>query len=445
MPAFFFSFRYNRSMEFIKKLIPDAVLKSIRPFYHAVVAVIAGWYFGHPSREMIVIGVTGTAGKSTTVAMLARILNSNGRKCGFITTVSFFDGESEHINIHGLSMPGGWQLQKDLAVIRSMGCQYAVVECTSEGLAQNRHLGISFQMGVLTNLSPAHLETHGGFENYKKAKGKLFRVVAKQPSGVILVNLDDPNAGYFLSFNSKQKFGAGFKRWKTNVTDLRYLAIKTDFGFELNGVPFEVNLLGDFNKYNALLAASTASLLGVSLSQCALSIAEFSFIRGRMEEVKNNLGFKVIVDYAPEPADMEAALGAISQLPHKSIIHVFGSTGGHRDKAKRFEFGKISAGFADRIVITNDDVYNSDPQEIAENIELGIKNNELRKGEYEIVLDRRGAIGKALSIAQAGDIVVITGKGSEQFLVLPGNRRVVWDEVEVVKQELNKLTKIDQE
>ncbi len=438
-------------MEFVKKFIPETILKIIRPFYHGALALLANRYFGHPSRSMVVVGITGTGGKSTTAQMLARILNQDGKKCGLITTVSYFDGDKEHINKHGLSMPGGWLLQKQLFEMKSKGCEYAVVECTSEGLAQNRHLGINFHMGIFTNLSPAHLEAHGGFNNYMKAKGKLFEAVSKAIHGTILVNIDDPNAGYFLSSQAKEKYCAGFNNWQTKYANLGYLAKITQNGFMLNGIEFQINLLGNFNKYNALLAASAAHILGVNLGASSQVLASFNYIRGRMEEVPNDLGIRIIVDYAPEPGDMLAVLSSLSQMPHKRIIHVFGATGGHRDKIKRFEFGKISAQYASEIIITNDDIYNSDPEEIAMNIELGIKDFEqgesLKSPESPVVinrrkiLDRREAIYEALRIAEDGDIVLVTGKGSEQFLVLPRNKRVEWDEVRVVKQLLNEIPK----
>jgi UDP-N-acetylmuramyl tripeptide synthase len=158
-----------------------------------------------------------------------------------------------------------------------------------------------------------------------------------------------------------------------------------------------------------------------------------------MEEVPNNQGFKIIVDYGCEPESFKASLEASAQLPHGRLIHVFGSTGGHRDKSKRFEFGKTSTQYSDYIIVTNDDVYESDPGEIAGNIELGIKNYELRKPAHEIILDRREAIHRALTIAQTNDLILITGKGSEQFLVLPGNKRIEWDEVSVVREELKRI------
>src|SRR3989344_741728 len=427
-------------MEFIKKIIPEALLKAVRPFYHGAMAYIASWYFGNPSREMIVIGVTGTAGKSTTVQMLSRILNHASKKTGFITTVSFFDGETEFINKHGLSMPGGWLLQKQLKTMLSKGCGWAIVECTSEGLAQNRHLGINLSMAVFTNLSEAHVEAHGGFTNYRKAKGKLFSALQKSlilnPKSII-VNGDDENAEYFLSFRADRKIAVGFNQIEANE-DLEVLqAQRTEVGFNLQATQFEIKLVGKFNHYNALLASAAANALGVSITDCASALSSFTKIRGRMEPVENNRGISIFVDYGCEPATFKAALLAVKELSHTRIIHVFGSTGGHRDKQKRFIFGETSAKFADYIIVTNDDIYDSDPEEIAANIVAGIKKYEVRSKSYEIILDRRQAIHHALKMAQPGDIVLFTGKSSEQFLSLPGNKRIAWDEVEVVKQELN--------
>ncbi|MFA5991151.1 MAG: UDP-N-acetylmuramoyl-L-alanyl-D-glutamate--2,6-diaminopimelate ligase [Candidatus Doudnabacteria bacterium] len=432
-------------MNFIKALIPSVILKIVRPWYHGAVALMADYYFDEPSKELTVIGITGTAGKSTTTQMLAKILNTAGKKCGFITTVSFFDGESETINKHGLSMPGGWLLQKQLLAMKKNGCKFAVVECTSEGLAQNRHLGIDFDYAVFTNLSPAHMQAHGGWENYKAAKGKLFKAVGISQTGVakktIVANLDDDSAEYFLAFPATQKLGISFTDKTSKICDTVYQAHQTAAGFSLGQSDFVVHLLGEFNKFNGTLAVVTAQSLGVSVADCQKALGEFKSIPGRMEEIQNNQGFRVFVDYGCEPASFTAALKAAFEVSHKKLIHVFGSTGGHRDSEKRFLFGQTSARLADQIIITNDDVYGSDPEKIAQDIESGIKSQELWKGSYSVILDRREAIRHALSTALAGDLVLITGKGSEQFLVLPGNERIAWDDREVVKQEFKNMGK----
>lgn len=443
--------------QFIKKIIPQALLKIIRPFYHGLVALLANIYFGNPSGQMVVIGVTGTAGKSTTVQMLAWILNNQviakDKKqagAGFITTISFFDGQAEHVNKHGLSMPGGWLLQKQLRQMAGQGCKYAIVECTSEGLAQNRHLGINFDMALFTNLSRAHLEAHGSFGNYQAAKSKLFGALGQSSKKsffnkkMIGVNIDDPASGFFLSHQADVKFGTTFNNVKLlnaeKVFSARLIQNGPPTKLSVDGTEFSLNILGSFNAQNAALAFAAASMLGFTAQECAAALNNFHGARGRMESVSNSLGLNIIVDYGCEPASFRAALEAASLLPHNRLIHVFGSTGGHRDAEKRFAFGKLSASIADYIFITNDDVYDSDPKEIARNIEQGIKEFKLRQPGYEVILDRREAIKKALSLAKPGDIVLITGKGSEQFLVLPGNKRINWDEVRAVREEIGKLT-----
>lgn len=431
-----------------RAIIPKFLFKALQPVYHGLMAMIANLYFGKPTEKLFVVGVTGTAGKSTTVMMLAKILNTAGKKTGFITTAGSSDGNINTINKHGLSMPGGWMLQKQLKEMVNNGCTHAIVECTSEGLAQNRHKGIKFQGALFTNLSPAHIDSHGSFENYRAAKGKLFSSLTQTPESFIGANLDDPNKNYFLSFPSSRKFGIStredlpkpdnmktFFARNVQVTD----KIQFDLIEDLKSVQFNFHMFGTFNISNALLAIGAGQMLNVSLETAATALNNLDTVPGRMETIPAPNGATVIVDYAPEPAAMESSLRAVQMLDHDKIIHVFGSTGGHRDVSKRFTFGEISARFADTIIITNDDVYDSNPMEIAENIKTGIAQTENKKAtSVEVVLDRKEAIAKALQMAAPKDIVLITGKGSEQFLVLPNNKRIEWDDRKVVKELLNK-------
>jgi UDP-N-acetylmuramoyl-L-alanyl-D-glutamate--2,6-diaminopimelate ligase len=432
----------------LRPLIPKFIFRALQPLYHGTAARIAATRFKHPSQKLTVIGVTGTAGKSTTVIMLARILNHTGLKTGFLTTVSYFDGDREHINEHGMSMPGGWLLQKSLADMIKKGCRYAVIECTSEGLAQNRHAGITFSGALFTNLSPAHIDTHGSFENYKRAKGRLFAAVgASRKPTIVGANIDDPNRNYFLSFPASRKFGITTQHSPpptevATVYSADDINVSDHMKFKVKGVEFALHSFGTFNISNALLAIGYAHSLGIALEESAVALRGFGHVAGRMEQIPNARHISIIVDYAPEPAAMEQSLLTAQKLPHQKIIHVFGSTGGHRDVSKRFTFGSISARHADTIIITNDDVYDSDPEEIARNIQEGI----LQAGTLasvkrtEVVLERRAAIARALEIAEPGDLILITGKGSEQFLVLPGNKRVPWDDRAAVRQALEKLS-----
>ncbi len=425
--------------DLLRAIIPKFLFKALQPTYHGLMARIASIYFGNPGKKLFIIGVTGTAGKSTTVIMCAQILNFAGKKCGYITTAGSSNGNINKVNSHGLSMPGGWMMQQQLADMVASGCTHAIVECTSEGLAQNRHLGINFQMALFTNLSPAHIDSHGSFDNYRAAKGKLF--AALNGKGTIGANLDDPNKNYFLNFPSSKKFGVSMRPDLPKPENMKVLFaenvnVSDKISFSVSGKSFELHLYGTFNVTNALLAIGAAENLGVSLEQAASALGQIGTVPGRMEIIKASNGATIVVDYAPEPAAMEASLRSILLIPHKKIIHVFGSTGGHRDVAKRFEFGAISAKFADMIIITNDDVYDSDPEEIATNIKEGIAKVQNNHPEIVTLLDRKKAIAHAITLAEPEDIILITGKGSEQFLILPGNERISWDDRKVVKELL---------
>ncbi len=421
----------------IKIFIPRSIFKLAQPYWHGMIATLADLYFDHPSQKLICIGVTGTAGKSSTVMMLAHILNQNNKKTGYITTVGFSDGDTSILNKHGLSMPGGWLLQKNLAQLVSNGCQFAIIECTSEGMAQNRHLKINFSGAIFTNLSPAHLDSHGNFDNYRNAKLKLFKLIPED--GFIVVNVDDKHYEVFANQPVSNLFGVTLKqKIETHITNLITAAEINDKGaasYMVNDVKFNLNIIGRFNIYNALLATTAAKFYGITLQQSATALASYNGAAGRMEFIKNNLDANIIVDYAPEPKPLYNSIQTVHKLPHNRLIHVFGATGGHRDKSKRFEFGQISAQFADYIIVTNDDVYESNPQEIAAEIVKGIRS-ENPKIQHEVILSRLEALQFAIKILQPKDILLVTGKGSEQFLVLPGNKRILWDDREIIKQIL---------
>lgn len=433
---------FQKIRKIIYSIVPSSILKTILPIYHGGLGFLAGIFYGTPGSELTLIGVTGTAGKSTTVMMLAHILNSVNKKTGYITTVGSFDGNRDIMNTQGMSMPGGPTIQKSLHNFITNGCRYAIIEATSEGLAQHRHEGLKFKAALFTNLSPAHLDSHGSFDKYRSAKGKLFQSL--DSDSIIGVNTDDPNYQYFLNFPATKKFGITTRQDKLAQTSVpiikaEHISVSERLQFNIEQTKFELNLKGSFNITNALLAVGLAQYLGVTLQQSADALKSFGTVPGRMETIPNNKGFTIIVDYAPEPGPFEQSLRTVSLLEHNKLICVFGSTGGHRDKAKRFEFGAIAAKFADTIIITNDDVYESDPEEIANHIQQGINqvsSQEKKVSSIIVELDRFNGIKKALEIAQPNDVVLVTGKGSEQFLVLPGNQRIDWDDRKVINDLL---------
>jgi UDP-N-acetylmuramoyl-L-alanyl-D-glutamate--2,6-diaminopimelate ligase len=440
---------------FVKKFIPNFMLKKIRPVWHGFLAFIAAARFGFPSQSMVVIGITGTAGKTTTTQMLAAILNAAGKRTGFITTAGYSLGDDSQQNSHSLSMPGGFRMQGLLTDIHDAGCTHVIIECTSEGLAQNRHIGINFDVALLTNLHPAHLDAHSdSIENYRKAKGRLFETLELGQRKEIFrekllgLNAEGEHAEYFAHFKADRKFAVingtsdeaiakGVKLGAKNMYAMEKIVVHAEsVSFAISDVEFNLLLPGEFNTWNAGLAAATAHMLGVDLAKSSEVLAKFAGVSGRMETIRSAKGFRVVIDYAPEPEGMRQALRAVSAMSHQRLVHIFGSTGGHRDVAKRSEFGAISAEYADQIIITNDDVYESDPQKIADDVLGGVRSVPDKTPEEKIILDRREAISSAIQNAKVGDIILLTGKGSENFLVLPGDKRIAWNERKVVEELL---------
>jgi UDP-N-acetylmuramoyl-L-alanyl-D-glutamate--2,6-diaminopimelate ligase len=396
---------------------------------------------------MVVIGVTGTNGKSTTVHLIAKMFEGAGFKVGSTSTVGFKIAERERLNKKKMTMLGRFVLQKMLRQMVRAGCRYAVIETSSQGVEQFRHLGVNYDVAVFTNLTPEHIEAHGGFLNYKKAKGKFFAHLAAKPKKIIngkalpkasIVNIDDEHADYFLGFRADEKYGYSIN----TLSDIKAENIETGPGgssFTVDGVNFKINLPGRFNIYNALAAICVGLSQGLSLDITSKSLGRVGGVPGRMEFINEGQKFKVLVDYAPEPASMaklyETVRSANFTVPGSKIIHVLGSAGGGRDKARRPILGKLAAENADYVVITNEDPYDEDPMEIINQVANGVVGKTEGINLFKI-LDRGEAIAKAINLAHEGDLVIITGKGSEQAICVADNKKIPWDDREKVREIL---------
>lgn len=402
----------------MKSLIRRFVPRSVLSLYHRVLAALAGFLYGYPSQKLVVVGVTGTKGKTTTAYFIAKILEAAGHQVGMTSTAIMKIGEREWLNPHKQTMLGRFALQRMLRDMVRAGCTHAVIETSSEGILQHRHRGIKYDVAVFTNLTPEHISAHGSFENYKKAKGELFR-----RARISIVNADDPSAPYFLSFPAEKKVTYSVKenRWPS-------LALK---------------LRGKFNISNALAAATTAEALGVSRKTILQTLAGIESIPGRMEFIDEGQAFTVVVDYAHEPASFLALFEALKDIPHERIIHVFGPTGGGRDRSNHPRMGEISASRADVIIVTTDDPYDDDPEKIGRAVVAGAEEY-CRKAKVRrsitFVVDRREAIRRALAVARPRDLVLITGKGSEQAMVMRG-KKIPWDDRQVVREALYETRK----
>jgi len=431
--------------EIIKKFIPGFLLR----WYHKTLALAANIFYGFPSNKLVVIGVTGTNGKSTTVHLIAKMFEGAGFKVGATSTVGFKVASEECLNKKKMTMLGRFALQKLLRQMVAAGCRYAIIETSSQGVEQFRHLGVNYDVAVFTNLTPEHIEAHGGFENYKKAKGKFFAHLTAKPYKIIdgkkinkvsVVNLDDEHAKYFFEFPAGQKYGYGIK----NQADIRAenIVLKNNGAdFTVRGVPFHLNLMGEFNVYNSLAAAAVGLSQGLFLEVISEVLGKISGVPGRMEFIDEGQNFKILVDYAPEPESMRQLYKTVRGVGfvanNGKIIHVLGSAGGGRDKSRRPILGRIAAENADYVIMTNEDPYDENPTEIIEQVAAGAIGKQDGVNLFKI-LDRSEAIAKALGLANAGDLVIITGKGSEQAICVANNKKIPWDDREKVREILKK-------
>jgi len=409
----------------IKKLLP----KSLINLYHLGLAFLSALIYGFPSRKIKVIGITGTNGKSTTLNIASKILEANGFKVAALTSIMFKIGEKEEENKLKMTMPGRFVINKFLRDAVKAKCEYAFVETTSEGIAQNRHKFIDFKTAVITNLNPEHIESHGGFENYKKAKGKLFNDV----KGTHIINIDDKHAPYFSEFFANKIITYGIQKESADIRGENIIATSNGSIFSVDGINFNLKILCDFNIYNALAAIAIAVSEGISVENCKKGIESVSQIAGRMEKVISS-PFEVFVDYAFVPEALEKVYQFVKPKNGK-LICVLGSCGGGRDKWKRPVLGSLADRYGDIIIITNEDPYDEKPEDIIDQVSVGVKNKE----KLIKIFNRREAINKAILMAKEDDVIVITGKGCEPWICWEGGRKEAWDDRRIVREEFDKI------
>ena len=439
----------------IKKFTPQWVLR----VYHFSLAALAAIFYGFPSNKMVVIGVTGTGGKSTTVKMIGLILEEAGLPVGWLSSLSLKILDKEWINPFHMTMLGGVKLQQYLKKMLQKGVHYVIIEVTSEGIKQFRHIGINFDVLVFTNLSPEHIEAHGSFEKYRDAKLTIFRQLSKKKKKrlswqknkiqekIIVVNLDDENSQYFLRNKADRKYGYSLKQPKKFFKDMElinatsYQVNENGSSFTLDSTQFNLRLLGKFNIYNALAAITASRALGVDFLTGRKALSKIKTVPGRMERIETHKDFNVIIDLAHTPDSLKQVYETLRKayflVPgFKNMICVLGSAGGIRDKWKRPVLGEIAGEFCDKIFITNEDPYDEEPQKIIREIEQGLREKGKRLNQdYFKIEDRKKAIEKALQMAKKGDLVVLTGKGTEATMVI-GNKKIPWNERKVVEEVL---------
>jgi len=460
----------DKFLNILKKLIPRKIFQKAQPAYHFLLNWLAALVYKYPSEKMIVVGVTGTTGKTTSVYMTAQVLENAGYKVGYTSTALFSDGEKLWLNDKKMTMVGRFFTQKILSQMMKNGCQYAIVETTSEGIRQYRHRFINYDILVFTGLYPEHIESHGSFENYKQAKGELFAHLKKgktkytddekktqkvdknikkidlnRVKKTIIANGDDDEVNYFLDFWAERKIiYTQAEDYETEREDLDKIFSYDDIQVDKKGVkfnwenkPVKLQLLGKHNAQNSVTAATVASSQDIEKEIIIKGLESIKSIAGKMERIEEGQNFTVIVDYAFEPRAMENLYTTLESLDYNNLIQVLGAAGGGRDTEKRPKLGKMAGEKAEKVIVTNEDPYDEDPETIIAQVASGAEYAGKREGKDLFkITDRREAIRKALELARENDIVLITGKGCEQAICLAGGEKKKWDDREVVREEL---------
>lgn len=425
----------------LKKLTGDRLLRA----YHAVRSHAVAARFGHPGRDMIVIGITGTNGKTTTAHLVASILEAAGLRVALMSTIRFRVAGVEWVNESKMTVPTPSEFNRFLARARRAHCTHLIMEATSIALDQQRMAGLTFDCGVLTNITHDHLDYHGTFAAYVQAKRQLFARGLR----VSVVNMDDPQGLDFASLPASVHINYSLDPARSDV--LRPAAIVVHSGGTTfrcvlpdgqDGPAITTTLTGNFNISNILAAVGVALGLGVQESVIEQAVTDTKLIPGRMEEVSCGQNFRVFIDYAHTPDALEKMYQALVPIQKARMISVLGATG-DRDKTKRPLLGAIAAEHADLVVVTNEDPWSEQAEVIMEAVAVGVRQNKNHTAEATFwkILDRREAIRKAFSLARAGDIVTITGKGDETGMGV-GHQIIPWSDRLVAEEELRQRTEI---
>jgi len=408
-----------------RKIIPKSIFKKAQPVYHYLLALAGAFYYKFPSRKIFIVAVTGTKGKTSVTELINEILNEAGHKTALLNTIHFKIGDKEERNLFKMTMPGRFFIQRFLHNAVANKCKYVVMEMTSEGVKQFRHKFIALDTLVFTNIAPEHIESHGSFENYLNAKLEIAKALEKSPkkNKTVIANTYDEYGGKFLNIKVPNKIPLSVKNAEPYMLSERFTEITFD------GLKMHSKLVGEFNIYNTLSAMHFAKTQNIDTQTIRSAVEKFTGAKGRVERVEEGQNFTVIVDYAHTKESLEALYNAFDK---SDKICVLGNTGGGRDKWKRPDMGAVADKHCKHIILTNEDPYDEDPMEIIKEMATGIKEQ-----TPEIILDRREAIKKAFTLAQENDIVLITGKGTDPYIMEARGEKTPWSDVEVAKEELN--------
>ena len=414
----------------------------VRSFYHYCWSFFSAINYGFPSRKLVVIGVTGTNGKSTVVWLLARILEQAGYRVAASSSIEFQIAEKKWTNAFKMTMPGRGYLQRLLRNAVQAKCTHAVIEVTSEGIRQHRHRFIHFAVSMFLNLSPEHIERHGSYAKYRRAKQNFFST-----GKMLVLNTGSLEAPYFLGdVNRKRVIGFRMSDQPVRVMlpeDSEELvaqdciALPEGIAFTVSGLRASAPFSGRFNIENALAAISAAVAVGVSVETAVSALKNIAATPGRFERILNARGFTIIVDYAHTPTALQSVYEA-AKAEASTLTCVLGAAGGGRDAWKRTELGKLAAQYCGHIFVADEDPYDENPANIRAMVMDGARAASYGAHITELA-DRREAIRKAILATPQGGAVVITGKGSEPWMMWAKGEKRAWDDRQIVREELEKL------
>jgi UDP-N-acetylmuramoyl-L-alanyl-D-glutamate--2,6-diaminopimelate ligase len=420
----------------VRKLLPAPAVHGLEEMYRRGRVKLISAGYGNPAKNLHVIAVTGTNGKTTTVNYINEILKEAGFKTAMFSTAVIELAGRRRINDLNATVATTQQMQEFFRSAKRAKVDYVVLEVTSHALQQHKLATVPVEVAVMTNLTQDHLDYFGTMQRYAETKGMLF---ANNPKFIIL-NRDDEWFDFFNTFQAaSQKITYGeSKEAEARIDHYKLYKRGSEATVVIDNqtkLELATALPGKFNIYNMTAAAATMYLLGVSLKDIVEGVANLEGVPGRFERVVEGKGYDVIVDYAHTPDAIQKLLEAAKSVTKNRIILVFGATG-DRDKGKRPIMGEIAANFADRIMLTDEESYNEDPQAIRDQVREGI---ERAGGTIKMteIPDRRDAIAKALSIAMKGDTVLITGMGHEQYRIINGERQP-WNDGDVVRDIIAK-------
>ena len=397
-------------------------------------AVIASNFYDNPSSDLILVGVTGTNGKTTIATLLAKQFEKAGFKSGLISTIKILVGDKEIPTTH--TTPDSLMINKVLREMVDQGVSHCFMEVSSHGIHQKRTSGLAFKGGVFTNLTHDHLDYHKTFAEYRDVKKSFFDHLPS--TAFALVNLDDKNGNIMLQNTKAKKYGYALKTeadYKARIIENQFNGLLLNF----NGQEVWTKLIGSFNAYNLLAIYGTADLLGIEKYDNLRTLSELDNVSGRFQHAVSKGGVNAIIDYAHTPDALKNVLETINSIRtyNEQVITVVGC-GGDRDKTKRPKMGNIASSLSNQVVFTSDNPRGEDPEQIIKEVEAGVRPENYKKTIS--ITDRKQAIKTACKLAQEGDIILVAGKGHETYQII-GNQKTGFDDFEITNQLLTELNK----